>query len=219
MSLLPGTFVSRLWRTAFVIVLAFGLGGLFLYRVSSADVLPLKESFSQLPLEIAGYIGKEQKLDEQVARSVAATDSVSRMYRNSNGVEISVHAAAFDSIGRPTLPHPPTVCYVASGAQIVDQRQVTVAPENSTEPPIVAQVMTVDREGQKSFVLYWYRWDNDVCTTRTQAMWTRLRLVGCSEWPPVVKVMLEIPCGNNPDESLKALTAFAANINEWTKTL
>ena len=219
MSLLPGTFVSRLWTTALVVVLAFGLGGLVLYRVSSADVRPLKKSFSQLPLEIGGFIGKDQQLDEQVARSVGATDSVSRMYKSPAGVEISVHAAAWDSLDQPTLPHPPAICYVASGAQIVDQRQVTVDTENPTEPPIVAQVLTIDREGQRSFVLYWYRWDDDVCTTRSQAVWTRLRLVGQSEWPPVVKVMLETSCGLSPEDSLKSLTAFAANIHEWTKTL
>jgi hypothetical protein len=219
MSLLPGTFVSRLWMTALVVVLAFGIGGLVLYRVSSVEVRPLNRSFSELPLEIGGFIGEDQKFDEEIARSVAAVDSVSRMYKSPSGVEITLHAAAWDSLSQPTLPHPPRICYVASGAQIVDQRQVTVDTENPTELPMVAQVLTIDREGRQSFVLYWYRWDDDVCITRSQAVLTRLRLVGQSEWPPVVKVMLETPCGLSPDDAIKSLTGFAAKIHEWSKTL
>ncbi|MHB0956077.1 MAG: exosortase-associated EpsI family protein [Pirellulaceae bacterium] len=216
MSLRYGTLTSRLWTTSLVVIVAFGLGGLLLYRVSSADVRPLNATFSELPMEIEDYVGEDREFDEEIARSVGAMDSVSRIYTNPSGVEISLHAASWNSLLQPTLPHPPTICYVASGAQIVDSRFVSVGKD---EPPVEARLLTIDRDGMKSLVLYWYRWDDKVCTTRSQATLARLALVGESAWPPVVKVMLETQCGLSADDALRSLTSFAAEVHDWTKTL
>ena len=215
MSLLSTNFVSRLWVTAIAIGLAFGASLILLYRVGSVEIRPLHKPLDELPLTILQFSGEDRPLRDDIEASMNAIDSVSRTYKDPTGVNISLHVAAFTGLGQPTLPHPPTICYPAAGGQIVGQQPVTVG----TKDPITASMLTVDREGSRSYVLYWYFWDDKVCTTRSQATMARLRMVGRQEWPPVVKVLLETPIGGPSTDAAKTLTDFAAVVHDWTKSL
>jgi EpsI family protein len=216
MSLLSTSFVSRLWVTAVAIGLAFGASLILLYRVGSVEIRPLNRPMAELPRTILRYTGEDRPLKAEIEASMNAIDSVSRTYRDPAGVAISLHVAAFTGLGQPTLPHPPSVCYPAAGGQIVADNPVTVGAKDDS---ITARLMTIERENVRSYVLYWYFWDDNVCTTRSQATMARLRMVGRSQWPPVVKVLLEIPTSGPSDDAEKSLTDFAAVVHEWTKSL
>ena len=80
MSLLSTNFVSRLWVTAVVIVVAFGACLFLLHRVGSVEIRPLHKPISELPLKILQYTGKDGGMSAEVAQRVNAIDSVSRTY-------------------------------------------------------------------------------------------------------------------------------------------
>ena len=48
--------------------------------------------------------------------------------------------------------------------EIVGEKSVEVG---TTDSKIDARLMTIERNGLRSFVLYWYFWDDKVCTTRS----------------------------------------------------
>lgn len=217
MSVPTANLVGRLWRTAVVVCLAFGACLFLLYRVGAVEIRPLHRPMSDLPLQILQYIGAEGGMSEEVAKRVNAIDSVSRTYTDPQTKnEISLHVAAFTGLGEPTLPHPPRVCYPAAGGRIVGEKPVEVGPKDAT---IVGRLMTVERNNVTSLVLYWYSWDDMVCTTRSQAAMTRLRLVGRSQWPPVVKVLMEMPIDGTSQEPEQDLLRFAAEVHARTQKL
>ncbi len=216
MSLASARFSARLWLSAVVVAVVFGASLALADRFGSVEVRPLRGSLESLPLQIEAYRGEARELDPQVARRVGAIDSVSRVYTDPvAGSEISCYLAAFTALGEPTLPHPPAICYRLSGADVVAQRSITIPAQS----PIKAQLLTVEREGVRSYVVYWYSWEDKVCATRPQAMLARLKLAGRSQWPPLVKVLLETPVGSSPDEALQAITDFAAHVRDETAHL
>ncbi len=216
MSLASAKLSARLWVAAIVVALVFGASLAFAYRVGSAEIRPLRHPLAELPTELATFTGEDRELDPTVAKQVNAIESVSRVYLDqASGTEVASHLAAFSALGEPTLPHPPALCYRLSGADVVSQRPITI----DAEQPFTAQLLTVDREGVKSYVVYWYSWDNIICTTRSQAILVRLKLAGRSQWPPLVKILLEARIGGSADETLRALTDFAAHVRNETADL
>jgi len=129
-------------------------------------------------------------------------------------VDILVHIAAFSGLGEPSLPHPPKICYPGNGWRVIAER-----PQPIEGLPGPARLLTVEKEDTRSLVLYWYCWDNYVCTTRSEAIMTRLKLAGRSQWPPVVKVLIEMPLGKTPDATPELLADFAAKVREATDNL
>lgn len=214
MSLLSTKLTARLWVTAVTIGVAFAASLFLVHRVGSVEIRPTRHSIAQLPMTIGSFTGVDHEMDPQVAKRVGATESISRKYTNPSGVEISLFVATFTALGEPTLPHPPAICYPASGWRTVADEPVAI--DGMSRP---ARVLTVDRDGSRSLVLYWYCWDEDICTTRGEAVMARLKRVGRSQWPPLVKVLLEMPLGRSPDASLELLTGFAGRVREETKDL
>ena len=215
MALSLGDLGSRVWMAAIAVVVIFGCALALLHRMGSVEMRPLTKSLEDVPRQIEGYTGENTTLDNRVAQEVDAKDAISRIYRNSSGQWISIHVAAWDSLGQPTLPHLPMHCYPGTGAIIVGQRPVTVP----AEIPFQASLLTIDRDGQRSLVLFWYAWDERVCTSRSQACLVRLRLATYSQWPPLVKVLMETAVGQSEDDAQQRLLSFAVKIREATQSL
>ncbi len=213
----------RLWIIAATLLVLQGGAFFLLQRARSSEVRPLHRKLSDLPFDIVTkdgnkesvWQGKDQILDEELTKTVGARQSIGRLYQNAAGQGISVHMADWDSLQHPTLPHPPSICYVASGGKIISRQPIEIAaPE-----PIKAELMVVERGGVRTLALYWYSWNEVVCTTRVEACLARLKMVGSSQWPPVVKVLLDTPCIPSQDEALQRLTQFAVEVRELTKDL
>ncbi len=219
---LPPRLNTRLWTAAIVVGLAFGSAGWALYRMSTTTVRPLNETFESMVAKMDGQLddfqGRELQKDEQDPETVILKDAIdfaNRTYLNpKTGQEISLHMAAWESLGKPTIPHPPQVCYVASGYSIADSQPIEIG---QGDDKVNARVLTMTRDGVNLYVLYWYRWDRFAVTTRWEATLARLKLIGQPEWPPVIKVMIQTPYGAEPNKSLEALCDFAANVNKSTK--
>lgn len=215
----------RLLIIATVLLLLQGGAFFLLQRAKSSEVRPLNSDLSEIPYDFGGpseiglWRGEDQELNEEIEKTVGARHAISRSYTDSKtGRVITVHIADWDSLKTPTLPHPPVICYAASGAEILSREPITVNGVNEVDP-MVAELMIVESRGVRTLVLYWYAWDEVVCTTRGQACMARLKMIGSREWPPVVKVMLSTQAIPNESDAKEALLDFASQIRELTKEL
>ncbi len=208
----------RVWIIALILLVAQGGAMLLLQRARSSEVRPLARELDALPMTIGSgenqWIGENHPLDDETTKAVGARHTLGRIYVNGSRM-VSLHLADWDSFKQPTLPHPPTICYVASGAQIVRRESIEIGEKD----PIQAELMVVERNGLRSLALYWYAWNDIVCTTRTQACMARLKMIGSSQWPPVVKVLLDTPCVPSESQALEDLKRFAVLVREETKGL
>ncbi len=222
---LPPRLNTRLWSAAVVVGIAFGLAGWALYRVSTTTVRPLHETFASMTAKMDGQLGdfqgRELRKNEQDPETIILTDSLdhaNRTYVNpKTGQGIAMHVAAWESLGKPTIPHPPQVCYVASGYTVADSQPIEIGEDG--EEKVNARILTMTRDGVSLYVLYWYRWDRFVVTTRWEATMARLKLIGQPEWPPVIKVMIETPVGGDAEKAREGLVSFAGKVNHWTKEM
>ena len=213
---MTASLTRRLWIIAAVLLLLQGSAFFFLQRAKSSEVRPLRKDLHGFPYDLGDWHGEDQDLDEAVVKKVGARHSISRSYRDAAfGRAVSLHIGDWDSLKTPTLPHPPTICYPAAGVQIL--RRETIEVDDAD--PFQAELLLVEREGGRSLVLYWYRWDEQICTTRTQACMARLKMIGSQEWPPVVKVLLDTPCIPSETAALESLRNFAAEVRKWTRDL
>jgi len=203
-----------------VVLLLFQGGAFFLLnRAKSSEVRPLHRELSEIPFEIGSWRGEEKEFDEEIERTVGARHAISRVYEHASGRLISLHIGEWDSLKTPTLPHPPGICYPASGAEIVSREPVTLSSSDGSDP-IEAELMVFDFKNIRSMVLYWYAWDDLVCTTRGEACLARLKMIGSRQWPPVVKVMLDTAIVSNDETKAKeSLIELGTQIRELTKDL
>lgn len=210
---------KRLFIIATILLVSQGGAFFLLQRAKSSEVRPLTKQLSDMPYEIVGGIGQwkgqDQKTDDEITRTVGARQAISRTYLGPEGRTIAVHIGDWDSLNTPTLPHPPGICYPASGFKITRREKVTIGKDD----PVEAEILFVEHSGYEAAILYWYGWEELVCTTRGQACLARLKMIGRRDWPPVVKVMLDTPSGGNELQAIEDLKDLGSEIREWTKTL
>ncbi len=211
------SFTRRLWIIAAVLLLLQGGAFFLLQRAKSSDVRPLRKDLDQFPYDLGDWHGEDQELDEddcQEGRSSPQHQSQlpgccigtrGHVAHRRLGQSENAHVAPPSDVSviRPPVP-----------------RSCGVRPiEVDDADPFQAELLLVEREGGRSLVLYWYRWDSQICTTRTQACMARLKMIGSHEWPPVVKVLLDTPCIPSETAALESLRNFAAEVRTWTRDL
>lgn len=88
-------------------------------RVSGllATKTPLRRPLAEFPLVLHDWVGKENPLEEGVARVAAADDYLNRQYRNTHTGEVVATYLAYYGTPRPRVGHHPEVCYPAFGWQ------------------------------------------------------------------------------------------------------
>ncbi len=180
------------------------------------EIRPLHKPLAELPLTILQFTGEDRPLRDEIE---AQCECHRLGEPHVQGPDWSQYFSPRGGIHgpRPADAAAPSHRLLPGSwwTESLASSQCTVG----TTDPITASMLTVDREGSRSYVLYWYFWDDKVCTTRSQATMARLRMVGRQEWPPVVKVLLETPIGGPSTDAAKTLTDFAAVVHDWTKSL
>lgn len=200
---------------AAVILAAVHLGIHFM--MSEAGAMPetpvLERDVSELPDHLGKWIGEDVATDPRIfARSEAAC-IVDRQYRDPPGNSIIVHVSAYPRIDLE-LPHRPEECYQANGYRIEAEKDMTL--EVGDRPAVTARLLTMERDGNWLYVLYWWQFgDRTVCTrdAMRKAAWETPR---DKPWPPTVKVMLQASAtsGQAAEERLRSI---AEPILAWVR--
>lgn len=115
-----GTTAFTRRRTATAVGVALLLACGWGYRAAEdrlADVsgtVPLpRGTLAAVPLEIAGWIGRDVPLDEHVVRATATDDHINRVYRR--GRDVVTLFVGYGVQLRDLAPHRPQVCYPGAG--------------------------------------------------------------------------------------------------------
>jgi|GEM_PF-1232666 len=83
-------------------------------RAVVGDVLPLRKPLGQLPLNVAGWKGVDQLLDEKVVRIAGATEYINRRCTSARGEVLNLYASYYGN-PRTMVLHHPDVCYPSAG--------------------------------------------------------------------------------------------------------
>lgn len=116
----------------------------------------VKTNLENLPMEIEGYIAKEDFFPDSVYKELNADKHVYRHYRNSDGKEIDLYIGYYGTSKGGRTGHNPYACLPGAGWGIVESRQVTLKAIRYPEGVRVNYILA--RKGEKfETVLHWYQ--------------------------------------------------------------
>ncbi len=121
------------------------------------EIVPERTSFSKFPLLHDGWIGREERLDKQVLKSLELTDYITASYRKGSvGMPVNFYVAYYASQRKGASIHSPRACLPGGGWKIAQLEEVNMdhLPE--------AQGLTLNRavieqRGAKQLVYYWFQ--------------------------------------------------------------
>jgi len=172
--------------------------------------LPAQE-LNSLPLQIGPWHGEDIELDPRMFQAVGAHSILTRTYRHPAGGTILVHMAILtDAIGG--VPHYPEVCFPAAGWSVAERRGIQVSAEGATA--VNARLLSLRCENAEGFALYWYQMGKTSFVDRDSYRHARRHFFGRSNWPAVVKVLLQT---TSPNVSEAELREFAESVLTWGK--
>jgi EpsI family protein len=180
---------------------------------TQGTVIPPRQPLRELPLALGTWRGADVEADEKVLHAVGADQIVTRSFTSSTGGQIALHAALWLDPDQWT-PHLPKICYLGAGWKIVEEK--TVLLEREGEPDVPVRLMTLEQQGQRIQTLHWYQRGENVYTDRNGARAARRRLWGESQWPPLIKVLLQTSAYDKK-QSESRLRELAAFLLDWTQ--
>jgi len=200
------------WKTLTLVVVLLAGNSLVDYvrrGYSLGQVIPPERELSETSLRIGNWEGRDLPADPRIRKILRARSGVDRVYRNPRGDEALVHAVWTDDY---LQLHFPQQCYREAGWELQSEEDLEVSTGKSVTFPVKVLRFT---QGKKSIrVLYWFQLGEDVFLDRIQHRFLRRKVCwGKTEWPPLMKFMLETP-ESGLGRSNEVLTDLAARLHE-----
>jgi hypothetical protein len=164
-----------------------------------------------LPMHIGQWSGTDTELDPRLSEEIAALSMVNRIYHSAIGRQAAVHLTT-SSAADVKLPHSPQGCYAGAGWTILKDDWQTDGHDRRY------RLMFVELAGERAAVAYWYQLGVDTAGEHNdlRRILQRLRWQG-KAWPPIVKVLIQVPVESSEDDARTAFEELGAGIYEWVK--
>ncbi|MCL4191019.1 MAG: EpsI family protein [Thermoguttaceae bacterium] len=202
------TTVRLLIAAALLVVMQTGVAMIHRAYVPAEVVIP-EQPLSSLPMQLGDWTGESIELDERLFNAIGAHTVVNRVYRNPAGQQVSVHLALIaDPTANPS--HYPEVCYPSSGWGVVDRETSKIEAPGAA--PVSARRMVYEQDRQQVQILFWYQLGDRSFVDRDSYRNARQAYFGRREWPPAIKVLLQVPSANRNKAQLEDV---ASKIRAW----
>ena len=146
-----------LWSLTVVLlacsVAMYALAG-YVESATRSAAEPLKARLSALPVDIAGFHGKDVEMASAIVEELNAQDYVKRLYTNSEGDQFSIYVGYFDNLGI-MKPHNPEVCYPGAGWEKLYEKKKTYTDAETGESAEV-HVLIFGKRGLRQGVVTWF---------------------------------------------------------------
>jgi EpsI family protein len=205
---------ARIYIAALALLGAFAAGESLKGHSMPTEAAHPKLPLDTMPFEFGPWTGEDLPLPPDVAQAIGAEMVVNRAYRN-KAEFVELHCDVFtDSFMQygVRVVHSPELCSPISGFVVEDGEMVQIASPGKPSQP--ARLLTLSREGNPMYCLYWYQvgdttfWNSD----------DQRRVVhsfrGRATWPPMIKVMLQTSAGSLA-EAEQRLTSLAVLVYPW----
>lgn len=208
----------RYGMTGRIIVAAVLLGAIYgstrIIRGGAWTTSPqARPAYQRLPQQLGPWT-----LDDQAGQHSFldppsdAASAANGVYRNAAGGEIFAELDQFIRLD-VSLPHPPEQCYNLSGCFVKAQDDVRVPLGGQT---VTTRLMSVDHNGQRMSVMFWYDLDGEVVVDRVGLGEVRWKLRQQTVRPLVLKIMLQTLAPSTADAE-ETLRSIAVPLMAWIR--
>ncbi len=170
-----------------------------------------KKDFHTMPMQFGSWQGKVEHMPPAISGAEGAAVVEERSYRDGPRT-IALHTAVFDNPDTG-IYHSPMNCYRSQGWLKV--KDTTMDLDVGGPQPVTVSYTTWEKEGQRVFVLYWFKLGEHFLFNRFEMGGVRWKMRGEKTWPALIKVLMQ---ANSTDDAVgdeKALRGFAAEVYKW----
>lgn len=210
-----------MFRMGLVITILVGvqLGFMYLGRLGNPEVIELQQPLTAFPLSVRTPVsgtweGKAVTLDERQFNESQVDVAVTRAYTNREGRLLKFLLAEYKQPSTG-LYHNPMNCYRANGfAQLERVRRPL---KTANRPDTEVDLTTWDKGGERVLVAYWYEVGDHTLFERQDLLPTQWAMFGKTQWPVMLKVLLEVPVKDTGDlvNAQTDIMEMAQVVREW----
>jgi len=141
----------RFWS----VVLLLGGTVSILYTRGDADVIPARAPLANLPEEVAGWVGRDEPIDQETLDVLGAGDFLSRSYSNpGQPIPIDLFVGYFPTQRTGSTIHSPKHCLPGAGWAFESTQYVNLRDAGNKVHRIGEYI--IGNGERKDVVIYWY---------------------------------------------------------------
>ncbi len=139
--------------------------------VTSEEIVPKRELFSQFPLIKGNWVGQGDIIEERVLDKLLLSDYILADYHRSGDVmPINLYVAYYGSQRTGAAIHSPRSCIPGGGWEITDLKQIEVSNALGMEGLFVNRTI-IQLGDQRQLVYYWFQQRGRTFTSEYMAKW------------------------------------------------
>lgn len=127
-----------------------------LVYLNKSEDQPLKNDFTDFPMQIGGWQGRTMRFDEEVYEMLGVDCSLLANYRDSKGQKIELYIGYYQNQREGDIIHSPKNCMPGSGWRIVENSLLQLELRNESDGPIKVNKLELQNGIQRQIALYWY---------------------------------------------------------------
>jgi EpsI family protein len=162
---------SRQSIVSLVLLIAASVSLRFL---SSGEAIPLRQSFTNFPVQIGSWLGKDQELDTKVIQILRVDDYILRQYRDGNNTPIELYVGYYKSQREGATYHSPKHCLPGSGWTFVATDTAQLPGLDQRGKAIKINQFIIQKGLDKQLVLYWYQDRGRIITSE---YWAKIYMI------------------------------------------
>lgn len=116
----------------------------------------LQTNLEHLPMQIAGYQGREDRFSEEVYRELNADQHVYRHYRDAGAQLVDLYVGYYGTAKGGRSSHNPYACLPGSGWAIVERGQLQL-PASYAPGGVMLNYVVASKDGLSNVLLHWYQ--------------------------------------------------------------
>ena len=180
----------------------------------SGEVVTPEFEINEIPLQFGGWHGRIKEIDDEVFRVLGADAEISAKYEKADEPNVFVHFAIWSksNVITKSCPHHPNSCYGGQGWKPVETRRISI---ETVEGPVPVQLTLFQRGFEAIVVAHNYRMGSHVFTTLDEGEEVIQGLWGASQWPAVVKFMVQIPV-TNLEAAVPVVEEISPELLNWS---
>lgn len=216
----PVSATRKQWQPTITFVFSSVLVMFFSFMAflspSRTETIPVRQSFAEFPLQIAGWVGRRETMDPFYLAKLKLDDYIMVNYEDTSGSStgdlVQFYSAWYDSQRGGESVHSPKSCIPGGGWQIVNFDQVTLSDINLGDKPIRINRVLIGKGASKQLVYYWFQQRGRVVTNEYLVKWflfwdslTRNRTDGA-----LIRLLVPIPEGKSVESVEQGLKRFTS---------
>lgn len=181
--------------------------------VSITPPPPVRRDLRELPRQIGQWtVVSDQQLSEEVQSVLKADDYVLRRYHNASGQTVDLFIAYYKTQKAGESMHSPKNCLPGAGWTPVVNDTVPIDPAKPRETRINRYV--IEKDSNQALALYWYQASGRVIASEYAGKFYLVfdALKTGRRDGAIVRVMVNLPKGENPDSQLNLGRDFAREL-------